>query len=400
MDNSANRAGSRIPTGDNFDQMLKESLTLALLRLSCWTEGTGELSWRGAWNGYDFDVLDALQEQGLVSFSHGSKSLQLTDNGFLAGDVLATRIAMMFMDVMDRSSAPEPIAASRPDKQNHARQSTGAGRQLSILDGGRAPGAEGTGAPARQKGDGAHDTCNPIGFDIYPSFGYVPLEAHPTFDPLVTRREPDPRVFRLRIELDLEDLHPCWREILIPAACTFLDLHVVIQRVFNWYDEHLFDFEMTSRNQKLHIEESLFIDPGQECYTPASFAIVEAAELRLGDVFPRSRVAQYSYDYGDGWEHEVRVVETIRNGNIAAPQLVDGEGDAPPEDVGGIGGFERFLRIMADPHDPEYEEMAAWAESQMAEPFDITAKKRELAECYEDDRQRWLDAVGRAKRHQ
>lgn len=44
MDNSANRTGSRIPTGDDFDQMLKESLTLALLRLSCWTEGTGELS--------------------------------------------------------------------------------------------------------------------------------------------------------------------------------------------------------------------------------------------------------------------------------------------------------------------------------------------------------------------
>lgn len=39
MDNSANRTGSRIPTGDDFDQMLKESLTLALLRLSCWTEG-------------------------------------------------------------------------------------------------------------------------------------------------------------------------------------------------------------------------------------------------------------------------------------------------------------------------------------------------------------------------
>ena len=112
MDNSANRTGSRIPTGDDFDQMLKESLTLALLRLSCWTEGTGELSWQRAWNGYDFDVLDALQEQSLVSFSHGSKSLQLTDNGFLAGDVLATRIAMMFMDVMDRSSAPESFAAS------------------------------------------------------------------------------------------------------------------------------------------------------------------------------------------------------------------------------------------------------------------------------------------------
>lgn len=57
MDNSANRAGSRIPTGDDFDQMLKESLTLALLRLSCWTEGTGELSWiDGVKRGYQLPL--------------------------------------------------------------------------------------------------------------------------------------------------------------------------------------------------------------------------------------------------------------------------------------------------------------------------------------------------------
>ena len=397
MDTSANRTGSRTPTGDEFDQMLKESLTLALLRLSSWTEGKGELSWRRAWKGYDFGVLDALQEQGLISFSRGSKSLQLTDDGFFVGDVLASRIAMMFMDIMDRSDAPEPPAAQGPGDQNHTSQPTRTGQHLSVLEGGKAPGNDDAPGPVGPNRYGAQSIFNPYGFNLYPAFGDIPLEAHPTFNPLETRREPDPRAFRLRIELDLEDLHPCWREVLIPAACTFLDLHIVIQRVFNWYDEHLFDFEMTSRYQKLHIEESLFIDPDQECYTPASYAIVEAAELRLGDVFPRSRVAQYSYDYGDGWEHKVRVVETIRNGNIAAPQLVDGEGDAPPEDVGGVGGFERFLRIMADPHDPEYEEMAAWAEGQMAEPFDLTAKKRELAECYEDDRQRWLDAVERAR---
>ena len=38
---------------------------------------------------------------------------------------------------------------------------------------------------------------------------------------------------------------------------------------------------------------------------------VDAHHIRLDDVFPRTRIARYSYDYGDGWEHRVKLVETI-----------------------------------------------------------------------------------------
>jgi hypothetical protein len=32
----------------------------------------------------------------------------------------------------------------------------------------------------------------------------------------------------------------------------------------------------------------------------------------------------------------------------------------PPEDVGGVSGFEHFLEVMANPRDEEYVDMVAW----------------------------------------
>ena len=40
----------------------------------------------------------------------------------------------------------------------------------------------------------------------------------------------------------------------------------------------------------------------------------------------------------------------------------DTGGACPPEDVGGVPGYEDFLAIIKNPRDDEYEEMLAWAE--------------------------------------
>ena len=63
---------------DNRDDVVHD-LTLVLMFLTSWTERPGEL--RRCWKGYDFDVLNALVEQGLISSSRGAKSAYLTDEG-------------------------------------------------------------------------------------------------------------------------------------------------------------------------------------------------------------------------------------------------------------------------------------------------------------------------------
>lgn len=44
--------------------------------------------------------------------------------------------------------------------------------------------------------------------------------------------------------------------------------------------------------------------------------------------------------------------------------FLEGNGERPPEDVGGLWGFKEYLRIMEDEKDPSHQDMKAWADSQ------------------------------------
>ena len=52
----------------------------------------------------------------------------------------------------------------------------------------------------------------------------------------------------------------------------------------------------------------------------------------------------YEYDFGDSWRHRIVLEKVVidREGGFARPECVDGERAAPPEDVGGVGGFEEY----------------------------------------------------------
>ena len=68
----------------------------------------------------------------------------------------------------------------------------------------------------------------------------------------------------------------------------------------------------------------------------------------------------YIYDYGDDWEHEV-VLEKILpvSGKLNYPKCIGGERNRPPEDIGGIPGYEDFLKNRNNPEYEYYDEMMA-----------------------------------------
>jgi hypothetical protein len=57
---------------------------------------------------------------------------------------------------------------------------------------------------------------------------------------------------------------------------------------------------------------------------------------------------EYLYDFGDYWEHSVKIVKEKKDERLLHPICIEGEGTCPPEDVGGIHGFEEFKEIMND----------------------------------------------------
>ena len=114
-----------------------------------------------------------------------------------------------------------------------------------------------------------------------------------------------------------------WRDIEIAADQTLEDLHLMIQQVFDWNDDHLYSFFMNGRAH----------DQASEIGSPWSETARHTQQVTLGslDLAPHARFLYY-FDYGDSHEFDVQV----RQINPAAPQgnypcLVAQHGQAPPQ---------------------------------------------------------------------
>lgn len=56
-------------------------LTLLLMYLTSWKEDVGFAEARRTWKGYPFDIINELTDDDLISGSHRSNSVYLTDQG-------------------------------------------------------------------------------------------------------------------------------------------------------------------------------------------------------------------------------------------------------------------------------------------------------------------------------
>jgi hypothetical protein len=170
-------------------------------------------------------------------------------------------------------------------------------------------------------------------------------------------------VFQFRITL--AEVEPTvWRRILVPGSYTFWDLHVAIQDSMGWLDCHLHLFKIKRPHKHKPTEIGIWFETEFEDEAPPLVAWEEDIEEYF--VEP-GRAAEYLYDFGDGWRHEILLEGVLmREKGTRYPQCIAGARTCPPEDCGGTWGFEKFRRIMADPSHEEYEDMLSW----YGKPFD------------------------------
>lgn len=129
-----------------------------------------------------------------------------------------------------------------------------------------------------------------------------------------------------QLKITIKGSHPpIWRRVIIPENITFDDLDDIIEAVFGWTHEHLFSFYFKQLN--VYFSGSPMHEPGGE----TDECIDEW--LREGGTF------QYTYDFGDSWEHTVKV-EKITEYDNRYPQVLKYKGPNMIEDCGGIWGFE------------------------------------------------------------
>jgi hypothetical protein len=82
---------------------------------------------------------------------------------------------------------------------------------------------------------------------------------------------------------------------------------------------------------------------------------------------------RYEYDFGDSWEHELLVEKILPpEPGVRYPLCLKGKGACPPEDVGGVWGYDSFLEAIADPKHPEHDDMLEWVGGEFdPEAFDL-----------------------------
>ena len=162
--------------------------------------------------------------------------------------------------------------------------------------------------------------------------------------------------FELLVTLDL-CVYKATRRLIVPSDMLFSDFHKLLQKVFDWKNYHMYEFIiLDSKGQKpvTHIVND------EESLDYLRNAVAEEG-LKLSDYFPVNKYMKYIYDMGDYWEHKVKLIRVIEQHNEESPYLLEAVGQAPPEDVGGVGGFIEFREIMLNPKHPEYDEIKEWA---------------------------------------
>jgi hypothetical protein len=177
-----------------------------------------------------------------------------------------------------------------------------------------------------------------------------------------------------QLKITLRDIRPpIWRRILISNQLYFTELHDLIQLYFSWIGYHLHEFYFTHPyipSIKLYIAgKTEWAEPSQI----QDYYHLQADEIQLCDVFSEDkRIAYYLYDFGDNWLHKI-VLEKIfphKNG-FDEPLCVGGRRAAPPEDCGGVWGYQELIEILEDTSHPEYEEMMEWVGSEF-DPQEVT----------------------------
>lgn len=164
-------------------------------------------------------------------------------------------------------------------------------------------------------------------------------------------------------DVTLEGVAPApWRRMQVSADTRFMQFHTAIQDACGWENYHLFRFADQAGRPVAGIPNDDFGEPEPD-----------AADVALSDVFPRLGRCSYLYDFGDSWEHDVALVGEVDLPAGIRRRLVDGRLAFPPEDCGGLWGYEESVRVARGGQDDE--DRREWLGDWHPDAFDLEAVK-------------------------
>jgi len=169
-------------------------------------------------------------------------------------------------------------------------------------------------------------------------------------------------IYQFKVSLK-EIQPPIWRRFQVHSGITFRELHKTLQVVMGWWNYHLHLFQIGS----LIIADRETLAEWNEGGISDEIARLNKFVAQAGATF------SYEYDFGDSWEHELLLEKIVPVDETAVyPRCLAGERACPPEDCGGVWGYETFLEAIQNPQHPEHDSYQEWSGSSFnPEAFDL-----------------------------
>jgi hypothetical protein len=138
-----------------------------------------------------------------------------------------------------------------------------------------------------------------------------------------------------------------WRRLQVPADLSLDQLHEVIQTAMGWHNCHMHVFsdgwsEYGRPDRELGHQDERKVHLSQ---------LLTSVGDKIG----------YNYDFGDDWLHDITLEKILPAGvGVNRAACTAGKGACPPEDCGGVWGYEELKATLADPDAEEHDDMLEW----------------------------------------
>ena len=153
------------------------------------------------------------------------------------------------------------------------------------------------------------------------------------------------------VKASLKDVAPeIWRRLQVPADISLQKLHQVLQVAFGWNNYHLYLFDVAGTH---------YSDPDSEL----DLEIEDTARVTFRSVAPWVGSSfSYIYDFGDDWQHQIVLEQVLEVDDPQGPAFfcLGGERACPPEDCGGVPGYEEILKALRAGKGKGYQETRRW----------------------------------------
>ncbi len=179
-------------------------------------------------------------------------------------------------------------------------------------------------------------------------------------NPAIHLPDPPDAPVLLTVRISLRGTRPeVWRRFTIPGDLDLGKVHDALQQVMGWTDSHLHHFSLGDPYRSPYFLTEFDVDEGEH-------GTVET-EARLDQVLhDPGDTLTYEYDFGDGWTHTLKLesVDPLPDPGTSRPSGAAGASSAayplvclagkracPPEDIGGVWGYEEaaaWLRAGGD----------------------------------------------------